>query len=432
MRDKMRLILDTGQLMMESGADTKRTVRDMLRTAANLGIHWSQVQLHMAYTTIMMNVDDGKKSYTMFRKCYRHGCNMATILTVSELDWQALREDFSLTEYRRSLTKIVADNTHRLYARPATSLAAGIACGCFCLMFGGNLVTALYTTLAALIGWWVRFFCDRLEINTYIGIAAAAAVAALLASGAKFLPLGISEAYAMMCCTLFLIPGIPLINAVDDFLNNYLTSGMTRATYTVLSIVAMTFGLVFAVWLCGDTLSTIKITPPPLGLEEAVEAALSATAFAVLFNVPQRLLPIAAGGAVITVGMRSFLVISQGWGIAEASFAGAALLSLVAFGLSHRFHIPIFVVTIPAAIPLIPGVLLYRLFFALININILAVPELLEAIRQGVQAVLVILAIAVGVTTPDVLAHQFMEHTRQKQIKELLLKRHKDVKDLRK
>lgn len=42
-RSKMTLILDTGQLMMESGAGSKRIVRDMLRTAACLGIYWEDV-----------------------------------------------------------------------------------------------------------------------------------------------------------------------------------------------------------------------------------------------------------------------------------------------------------------------------------------------------------------------------------------------------
>ena len=46
-RSKMTLILDTGQLMMESGAGSKRIVRDMLRTAACLGIYWEDVQIHI-------------------------------------------------------------------------------------------------------------------------------------------------------------------------------------------------------------------------------------------------------------------------------------------------------------------------------------------------------------------------------------------------
>ena len=35
---KLHLLLHTGQLLMESGADSDRTVRDMMRVAAYMGI----------------------------------------------------------------------------------------------------------------------------------------------------------------------------------------------------------------------------------------------------------------------------------------------------------------------------------------------------------------------------------------------------------
>ena len=42
--------------------------------------------------------------------------------------------------------------------------------------------------------------------------------------------------YPLISCALFLVPGIPLINAVDDFLNNFIVSGMTRAIHTLLIV----------------------------------------------------------------------------------------------------------------------------------------------------------------------------------------------------
>lgn len=62
----MKLILDTGQLLMENGSGSKRIVRDMLETAAYLGIYWQDVQIHLTYSTIMINVDDGKTRIPCF------------------------------------------------------------------------------------------------------------------------------------------------------------------------------------------------------------------------------------------------------------------------------------------------------------------------------------------------------------------------------
>ena len=55
---KLHLLLRTGQLLMESGADSDRTVRDMTRAAAFMGIPKEKLHLHVMYTTLMLNVND--------------------------------------------------------------------------------------------------------------------------------------------------------------------------------------------------------------------------------------------------------------------------------------------------------------------------------------------------------------------------------------
>ena len=102
----MQLILDIGQLMMENGASSKRVVRDMLRAAAYLGIYWENVQIHITYSTIMINVDDGVTSETMFRKCYKHGVNMMTTLLANQLSWDALTSNESYLIYRNQMMTI--------------------------------------------------------------------------------------------------------------------------------------------------------------------------------------------------------------------------------------------------------------------------------------------------------------------------------------
>ena len=421
MRDKMRLILDTGQLMMQSGADTERVVRYMLRAAAYLGIYWNKIQLHLTYSTIMLNIDYQEKSYTMFRKCYRHGSNMETILAVSDLGWQVIREQFSLESYRKKLSLIISRHAVKRYSNFLVSAAAGLACACFCILFGGNMMTAVATAVASCIGWWVNYFlCEKMEVNGYLGIASASCVATLLSFKSDVIFPDISVEHAMMSCSLFLIPGISLINAVNDFMHNYLTSGVTRTMHTVLIILSMTFGMAFAIWLCHDTLSSLSILPDELNGVGLAAAALSAICFSIIFNVPPRLLFLAATGAVITVGIYNLLIVFVHWQVVEATFAGASVLSILCFWLSKLFHIPAFIINIPSVIPLIPGVLLYRLLFSVINVNALTGAALLQAIQNGVQAVLVLIAIAVGVTLPDVIGHQFIERTRQKEITVLL------------
>ena len=205
---KMDLVLRTGKLMLECGADTKRCVRDMLRTAAYLGMDWQKLQLHMAYTTIMLNVYEQGRAYTMFCKCYRHGVDLKTNLQVSGLSWQALRNKYSLTRYDQELSAIEAAVDKPLYSRCLMSLGAGLACSSFCRLFGGDWQACLLTLLASILGWWLRQGALKLEINTYVATALGATLATLVAFFSLSWPFSQTPWYPLVACTLFLIPGV--------------------------------------------------------------------------------------------------------------------------------------------------------------------------------------------------------------------------------
>ena len=86
-------------------------------------------------------------------------------------------------------------------------------------------------------------------------------------------------------------------------------------------------------------------------------------------------------------------------------------------------------VTIPAIIPLIPGVLLYRFLFAIIDISHADMFELLTAFQTGVEALLILLGISLGATLPDAIAHQYIERSRRKNLQRLLERRGENKAD---
>ena len=120
---KMHLLLHTGQMLMENGADSDRTVRDMMRTAAYMGIPKDRIHQHVMYTTLMLNVNDEQHSYTEFRKCTTHGINMTTLTAISKLTWRALEKNYSLHEFERHLLHI--KNKPRNYPVWLTAFGAG-------------------------------------------------------------------------------------------------------------------------------------------------------------------------------------------------------------------------------------------------------------------------------------------------------------------
>lgn len=420
-KEKMEMILDVGQLLMESGADSKSIVRDMLRAAAYLGLHWKHLNFHMTYTTIMANYDGDMRSYTVFRKCRHHGINMKTIIDVSQLSWRALAEKYVIPAFKADLDSMKLESTKRYYSPFVTSLAAGLACGGFCKLFGCDWVAFIYTAIAACLGFWARRWCNLFEINPYISTAISACVATAAAYGTSFLPGSETPWFPMIACMLFLVPGIPLINSFDDLMNNYIVSGMTRAASTILVVLAMTFGIVGAISLCGiPSFSTYSIVPDGVYGSQVIAAAVAAIGFSVIFNIPPKLLVIAGIGGIIAVTTRNILSLEFGMSQAWASFWGAAVVSIIGLKVAHKLQTPHTVVTIPAVIPMIPGVLMYRLLIGLFFISKYNAEYFLTAMQSGIQATMVVLAIAVGATLPDMIAHQVLEKAKHKRLQCLL------------
>lgn len=226
------------------------------------------------------------------------------------------------------------------------------------------------------------------------------------------------------------MPGIPLINAVDDLLNNFIVAGMTRAMHTLLVVGSMTFGIVIAIRLCGVTdFTSVQLTPDTHYLSQAIAAAVAAVGFSIIFNVPKRILPVVAVGGIITVLIRNISVAEMGLSQTAGSFLGAAVVGLIALKAIHWFHTPNIVMTIPSAIPMIPGVLLYRLLFALLNIQFITGEEFFASFRMGVDAVTIIIGIAVGVAIPNIFIHRQIERRKQDNVAKLLAKRYAEAED---
>lgn len=419
---KMKILLDIGQTLMENGADCSRIVRDMRRAAVHLRIPADQIQSHVTYTTLMLCVSDGERAFTQFRKCLKHGVNLAVLAAVSKLTWRILRGNTPLNPIERAISRI--RERPLCYPDWVISLGAAVGSGGSCKLFGGSWLEALVAMIAALIGFRAHRMSTKYAFNPYACAMITAFVATL---GAWAIPaaLGLPTMwYALVACTIFLMPGFPSINAASDLLNRFTTSGMTRAMDTILIIGGMTFGIAFAILLAGvHNISDVHIQPTDGYLNQAVAAALAAGGFSIMFNTPKKLLAIVALEGIVTMLIRNVLMLEFGLPQAIGSFVAAAIVGIAALKIIRIVHAPNTLLIIPPVIPLIPCVLLYRLLFAVLHIQTISVEELLEALRFGVDGVTIILAVVVGVSIPNIFIQKRMEAQQQSEINTIIARR---------
>ena len=419
---KAQLILRVGQLLMENSADTNRIVRSMKRTAAFANIFDEQIQIHITYTTIMITVSENNYHLTKLQKCQQHNVDMHVISEVSKLTWEAIEKDFSLEQFRYQLEQIVKKKNK--YTSFIINLGAALACGGVGKMFGCDLVAALYTAFAAFIGFFIRKVCVKSKINPYVAIQISSFVATTVAYFMHFLPFSSTPWYPMLACAIFIVPGVPMINALEDMLDGYITAGMTRAMNTLLMVGAMTFGILFAIKIFNVTDFThIEMISHQSYIIYVFSAFIASAGFSTMFDVPPRLLWVVGTGGIICVCVRILSMDLFGVGMPIGTFLGALAVSIIALKAVHWFHVPTHVLVIPSVIALMPGIFMYRLLFNIIDIDTLNASELLLAVQSGVNATLVILAITIGVALPNIVARKYFDIISAKRLRRALSER---------
>lgn len=135
-------------------------------------------------------------------------------------------------------------------------------------------------------------------------------------------------------------------------------------------------------------------------LLDAFWSGIAALGFAILFNVPRRVLHICVLAGAIGHATRQ-IMIELGLALPTATLIGASLVGFTATFMARRHKIPSSIFAITGAIPMVPGVFAFRTM-----IYILQLPEatdtevLLLAANNGVMTGLVLGAITLGIASP--------------------------------
>jgi uncharacterized membrane protein YjjB (DUF3815 family) len=163
---------------------------------------------------------------------------------------------------------------------------------------------------------------------------------------------------------IMLLAGIGFMGATQDALTGFPITAAARMLEAVLATAGIIAGVSLGLTV-GELLFVDlgQIEPGAVGFTEAsimaFGAALSAAAFAFSAYAPLRaLVPVAAIAAVGTAVFA--LVDSLEFGPAWAAAAAAVVIGSVSYSVAGRVRVPPLVVVVPAIVPLLPGLAIYR------------------------------------------------------------------------
>lgn len=409
--DVVDLALWTGQLLMENGAESQRVEETVRMIGAGLGCDWGDV--FVSHNALMVSHSSGGEFRTKLRRLNQPGVNMDLVAAISSLTHRVMEGKYDRVKVRAELQRI--STTQRLYNRWLTALVVGLACAAFSRLFGGDWLVFPVTFAASAVAMLIRQELAHRKFNQYLNVVITAFVAAMLASVAGLIQATPQSTVALAASVILLVPGVPFINAVEDFIKGHTVVGLARGTVGILIILCIALGLILAMHLTGVASLWVGSMSWATIVQNVFWAALAAVGFAVLFNVPGRALVACAAAGAVGYGLRTVCRELGLLNIEGATLVGATAVGFLGVLFGKRWHAPVPVFVVPGVIPLVPGALAFRTMMDVVTLTTIegAVNQdvLAAATVNGLKTVLIVAAIAFGVAIPSLLLRRYQPMT---------------------
>jgi uncharacterized membrane protein YjjP (DUF1212 family) len=207
------------------------------------------MDVFVSANALVVTTDSGDEFRTRTRRIVDKGVNMTVVSAINRLSRRIESGELDRFTVRSELERISA--TPRHYNRWLVVGMVGLSCASFCRLFGADWSVCGVTLLAAAVAMFVRQELTHHSLNTLLVVATTAFVAGLIASSATWLQLGERPHLAMAASVLLLVPGVPMINALEDLIKGHPVVGMARGVTAALIALSIALGLVLAMSLTG-------------------------------------------------------------------------------------------------------------------------------------------------------------------------------------
>jgi uncharacterized membrane protein YjjP (DUF1212 family) len=403
------LALQVGRLLLANGADTEQAMNAVLRFAAAFGC---EAHLAVSYEALILTV----VARDNFRTKIGHrlpGMNvgMKALEAVNGVIEAVARGRLSLPEARAALDAI--EHAPPVYPRWAVMVALGVTAASLSRLFGGDWGSVAGGGLAGGAATWPRLAFAAHRVNPVLAAFAVALAGGVIGGVGVHLGVTASAALCLVAPAMILVPGVPLINGVQDIIRGHATLGISRLGFAAAVVAAIAMGLFAAMLLTGVRIPVAGPTIVVGAAQDAVFSALAAAGFAVLFGVPMRM----AWGCVIC-GVASHtsrtLLFGAGIDLITGTLAGSLTAGILAWLLTRRFHAPQATFAFPGVVALVPGSYSFRAIIGSLTIaHGTANPALIsQTFSLALSAVLMIAGIAIGIAAPALLPHPRSQRSR--------------------
>ncbi|MGH7113796.1 MAG: threonine/serine ThrE exporter family protein [Stellaceae bacterium] len=394
------LSLLVGRLLLLNGADTAQVEAAVVRFAAAFGC---EAHLMVSYETLLLTIVAGDHFRTKIgSRVPAMNVGMTVVGAVNRVVEAVERGRQGLVEARAALEAV--EHRPPEYARWLVVAALGLTAASLSRLFGGDWPTFAAALLAGAAVTWLRLELARRRLNPIAIPFAAACLGGIIGGAAVLLGASATPSLCLVAPAMTLVPGVPLINGVEDMIRNHMVLGIGRLGFAFLVTTAIALGLFVATLATGVA---IPVAEPALTIavpQDALFSALAALGYAFLFNVPARM-----AWACVLCGVASHttrtLCVHLGIDIIAGTLIGALIASFLAQGFARYFDAPAAAFAFPGVVAMVPGAYAFRAVIGGLQIAHGATTAALPAqtLALSITVALMVAAIAVGIAASALL-----------------------------
>ena len=225
-----------------SGATCIRIEKNVGRMAHALGLD-ADVEIMPGHVQVAL-----PNGTVVVRKTCKCGISFDINAKLSRLSWELADGKIDLAQARRLFHRITRTQpTNRWEVLVLTSLANAS----FCRLFGGDAVAMLLVFIATLAGYRLKQVMLEEKRDVRLTFLCAAFFSATISAGGHVFGWGNTPEIALGTSVLYLIPGVPYINAVSDMIGRHYLCALSRFMDACVLTCCLSAGLCAGMFFLG-------------------------------------------------------------------------------------------------------------------------------------------------------------------------------------
>jgi uncharacterized membrane protein YjjP (DUF1212 family) len=362
LRETVALLAALGKALHVVGMPAHKLEDALMKTGERFGTH---VEIFAMPTGMLMSVIDQREAVTVIDRIEPGTVQLERLARLSRVTDRITRGEIPLQEAKREIE--AAMQAPARWGRGSIVLAYVLSAAAFSVFFGGAWLEVLTGTCVGLAVGTLSLSMQNLSRRLFE--LAAAAVAAAIANVAHLVVGEFVEWIPLAAGLIILLPGLALVDAVEELAHAQMTSGAARMAGVGIALLAMSFGAVLG----------LSAVPAALELAESVEA----TPLPWGWCVPA-LVAVAAGSTVrfrgrprdfwtalvaSTLALCASRIAAAELGQFAGPFVAALLLGVTAHGYARISREPEEMFIVPGLALLVPGSFGVKSLAALLDEN---------------------------------------------------------------